>query len=146
MTKQAKKILVVEDDKLLQQVYLDKLIKEGFVVLQAFTGNQGITMAYSYKPDLIILDVMLPGGMNGFDVLSQLRANQSFAHTPIIMLTDLKDEQKTAKVMGATGYIVKNESKMEDTISTIKTYLKSDLVEKIKKILEPERRVQDSNL
>ena len=136
MTTPAKKILIVEDNKLLQQVYFDRLVKEGFLVLQAFTGQQGLAMATNYNPNLIILDIMLPGGLNGFDVLSQLRANLSFKHTPILMITDLKDEKKTAESMGASDYIIKDEKNIDETISKIKSYLKTDLVGKIKKILE----------
>lgn len=136
MTTPAKKILIVEDNKLLQQVYFDRLVKEGFLVLQAFTGQQGLALATNYNPDLIILDIMLPGGLNGFDVLSQLRANSSFKHTPIVMITDLKDEKKTAESMGASDYIIKDEKNIDETISKIKSYLKTDLVGKIKKILE----------
>src|SRR3989344_150296 len=101
MTNNPKKILIVEDNKLLQQVYFDKLVKQGFVILQAYNGPQGLSMATNYQPDLIILDVMLPGGLNGFDVLSQLRANDTFKHTPIVMLTDLTGEKKTSEAMGA---------------------------------------------
>ncbi len=136
MTAQAKKILIVEDDKLLQQVYFDKLVKEGLIVLQAFTGTQGLAMATNYHPDLIILDVMLPGGLNGFDVLSQLRATLAFKHTPILMITDLKGEKKTAESIGASDYIIKDEEQIDDMISKIKTYLNVDIVEKIKKILD----------
>ena len=136
MATSSKKILIVEDNKLLQQVYFDRLVKEGFLVLQAFTGQQGLALATNYNPDLIILDIMLPGGLNGFDVLSQLRANSSFKHTPIVMITDLKDEKKTAESMGASDYIIKDEKNIDETISKIKSYLKTDLVGKIKKILE----------
>ncbi|OGK25906.1 hypothetical protein A3A46_02645 [Candidatus Roizmanbacteria bacterium RIFCSPLOWO2_01_FULL_37_13] len=136
MTNLSKKILIVEDNKLLQQVYFDKLVKDGFVVLQAFTGIQGLALATNYHPDLVVLDVMLPGGLNGFDVLSQLRANESFKHTPIIMLTDLKGEKKTAVSMGATDYIIKNEDQIDETLSRIKSHLNTDLVGKIKKILK----------
>ena len=136
MATSAKKILIVEDNKLLQQVYFDRLVKEGFLVLQAFTGQQGLALATNYNPDMIILDIMLPGGLNGFDVLSQLRANLSLKHTPILMITDLKDEKKTAESIGASGYIIKDEKNIDETISKIKSYLKTDLVGKIKKILE----------
>ena len=136
MSTQAKKILIVEDNKLLQQVYFDKLVKEGFIVLQASTGQQGLALATNYQPNLIILDVMLPGGLNGFDVLSQLRANQSFKHTPILMITDLKEERKTAQSMGATDYIIKDEDQIDEIISKIISYLKTDFVGKIKEILK----------
>ena len=136
MSTQARKILIVEDNKLLQQVYFDKLVKEGYMVLQASTGQQGLALATNYQPNLIILDVMLPGGLNGFDVLSQLRANQSFKHTPILMITDLKEERKTAQSMGATDYIIKDEDQIDEIISKIKSYLKTDFVGKIKEILK----------
>ena len=50
----SKKILIIEDNKLLQQVYFDKLVKDGFVVLQAFTGRQGLALATNYHPDLVV--------------------------------------------------------------------------------------------
>ena len=136
MANNPKKILSVEDNKLLQQVYFDKLVKEGFIILQAYSGPQGLTMATNYLPDLIILDIMLPGGLNGFDVLSQLRANVTFKHTPIVMLTDLTGEKKTSEAMGATDYIIKDEEHIDEIMSKIKSYLQVDFVGKIKKILE----------
>ncbi len=131
-----KKILIVDDSKFLQQVYFDRLMKEGYYVLQAFTGQQGLTMAHSYKPDLIILDIMLPGGLNGFDVLEQMRRDMSLKDIPIIMLTDLNNEQKTAQSLGATDYIIKSSNVADDLVAKIELHLKSDIVDKIKKILK----------
>ena len=124
MDSKPKKILIVEDDKLLQQVYFDRLVKEGFVVIQAFTGQQGLTQATNYNPDLIILDIMLPGGLNGFDVLSQIKSNKAFNKIKVIVLTELKDQKKTAESLGANDYIIKEEDQVDDVIAKIKSYLK----------------------
>lgn len=137
MAKPAKKILVVDDNKLLQQVYFDKLVKEGFSVFQAFTGQEAITIAHNYRPDLVILDIMLPGGLNGFDVLEQLRRDIFLKHVPIIMLTDLENEEQTARSLGATDYILKSKKNSFDQLLTkVRAYLNTDIVEKIKEILE----------
>lgn len=129
MTKGAKKVLIVDDNKLLQQVYFDKLVKEGYSVFQAFTGQEGITIAHNYRPDLIVLDIMLSGGLNGFDVLEQLRRDTFLKHTPIIVFTDLENEEQTARSLGATDYIVKSK---KNSFEQLNAYL----VKKIKDILE----------
>lgn len=138
MIGKSKKILVVEDNKLLQQIYLDRLVKEGFTVLQAFSGPQATTMAANFKPDLILLDVMLPGGLNGFDVLQELRRDLAFKHTPIIMITDLKNEEQTAKSLGATDYLIKSDNMMDQVVGKVKAHLKVDIVDQVKKILKTE--------
>ncbi len=132
----SKKILVVEDNKLLQQIYLDRLVKEGFTVLQAFSGTQASSMATNFHPDLILLDIMLPGGLNGFDVLQELRRDLAFKHTPIIMITDLKNEEQTAKSLGATDYLIKSDNMMDQVVEKVKNHLKLDIVGAIKKILQ----------
>lgn len=136
MVEHAIKILIVEDNKLLQQVFFDRLVKEGYLVLQAFNGQQGLTMATNYNPNLIILDIMLPGDMNGFDILTRLRSNEVFKQTPIIMLTDLKNEEQTAKKLGATDFLVKSEKSTDELLPMIKERLKFDFVAKIKDILK----------
>lgn len=106
------------------------------MVIQAFTGQQGLVQASNYNPDLIIVDIMLPGGLNGFDVLSQLRANPAFKKTRILVVTDLKDQKKTALSIGANDYIIKDNDRMDEIIARIKSHLTGGLVKNIKKILK----------
>lgn len=118
------KILIIEDDNLMQQIYKEALTPEGFEVLQAFTGQQGLTIAKSQKPNLIILDVMLPMGMNGFDVLEQLKADPQVREIPVLVFTNLDTEEKVALSIGAADYIVKANTSIEDVVKKIKHHLK----------------------
>ena len=103
-----KKILVVEDDPMISSIYEAKFSAAGFKVLIAADGGQGLELAKKEKPDLIILDVILPG-LDGFSVLEELKKNQSTKKIPVIMLTNLgtaEDKIKGQK-MGAADYLVK---------------------------------------
>lgn len=124
----AKKILLVEDDKVLAQMYQDKLARQGFDVVGADTGNKALTVLKSYKPDVIILDIMLPGGMNGFDVLKVLQRDQSLKDIPVIILTNLDSEKKTALELGAKAYIIKTETPLEELVKLVNKYSKHGLL------------------
>ncbi len=118
------KILFIEDDAQLVELYTGVLEDEGFVVLTAQTGNVGLSLARDKKPDLIILDIMLPGGMNGFDVLEQLEKDVELKKIPVVVLTNLDTEEKVAKEIGAKDYIVKAENDPKDVVQIIKKYLR----------------------
>lgn len=120
----AKKILLVEDDKVLAQMYLDKLAKSGLDVVVAHTGGEALTRVKSLHPDLILLDIMLPGGMNGFDVLRQLKFDQKLKPIPVIIMTNLDSEKKTAFEYGAKDYFIKTEGSMDELVKRVKKHLK----------------------
>ncbi|NLG88262.1 MAG: response regulator [Clostridiaceae bacterium] len=103
-----KKILVVEDTELMQRLICDILRKEGYEVYSAYSGEEGLDMVSAVKPDLIILDIVMPG-ISGFDVCRILRADESNNLIPIIMLTaqDSEDDKLIGLEMGADDYIVK---------------------------------------
>ena len=103
-----KKILIIEDNE--QNLYLISFIleKHGYEVLAAQDGQEGIDMALSIKPDLILLDIQLPV-MDGYTVARQLRTNAEFAQIPIIAVTSYAmagDREKTIEA-GCNGYIEK---------------------------------------
>lgn len=118
-----KKILVIEDEHQLQEVYKDKLTSEGFQVIQAFTGAQGFDMVKD-KPDLIILDIILPDGVNGFDVLEKIKKNPVSSKIPVLVLTNLEGEEKTALEIGADDYIIKTNTSLDKLLTKIKLILK----------------------
>jgi adenylate cyclase len=120
----AKDILIVEDDHALQSIYSQKLTSEGFAVRQAFTGNQGLTLSKEKTPDLILLDVMLPAGMNGFDLLERIKVDPVLAAVPVIVFTNLDSEQSVAKTMGAVDYLVKANTSIDELVSKVKMYIK----------------------
>ena len=89
-----KRILVIEDTELMQRLICDILKKEGYEVYSAYSGEDGLDMVTAVKPDLIILDIVMPG-LSGFDVCRILRADESNNLVPIIMLTaqDSEDDK-----------------------------------------------------
>lgn len=118
-----KKILLIDDDVVLQKIYQDRLTHEGFEMLAAGTGQLGLTTARDYKPDLILLDAMLPEGMNGFDVLEQLKREPELKDIPVIMLTNLDSEEKTARGIGAIAYLSKGKISLEDLVKKLRSVL-----------------------
>ena len=104
----AKKILIVEDDKMISNMYETKLKQEGFDVLLAENGAVGLDLAIKEEPDIILLDVIMPQ-MDGFMVLQEIRSNPGTKDKPVVMLTNLgtSEDQEKGKQLGATDYWVK---------------------------------------
>lgn len=102
------KVLIVEDEQTLIDMYSLKLEKEGLLVCKAMDGEEAIEVAKAEKPDVIFLDVMLPK-VDGFSVLEQLREIKDFSKTPVVMLTNLGQEEDSekGKKLGATAYLIK---------------------------------------
>ncbi len=119
-----KKILIIEDDQQLQTIYHTKLTNEGFQVIQAFSGEEGINQAKSTLPHLIILDIMLPGGMDGFVVLDKLKSEKTTKKIPIIVATNIEDQAVKAIKSGAIWYFVKAHTPIEVVVNKIAELLK----------------------
>jgi len=121
---QMKKILFVEDDDGLAEVYLTRLDAEGFEVKRVPNGEDALATALSFKPDLILLDAMMPQ-VNGFDVLDILRNTPETANIKVIMLTALSQEsdRQKAEQLGADDYLVKSQVVIADVIEKIKHHL-----------------------
>ena len=117
------KILLIEDDNLLQKLYRDKLIDEGFEVAVAGSGEKGLDLVKSQKFDLILLDIILPGGINGFDVLEILKRDQTLSQIPVIVLTNLDSEEKVALEIGAVDYFRKTKVLPNQIVARIKKIL-----------------------
>lgn len=118
-----KKILVIEDNNELQTLYTEALSAKGFTVSYAGTAQRGLGMLQADKPDVVILDIMLPGGGNGFDVLEQMKKDPSLAAIPVFVVTNLDSEEKTARQIGVADYIVKSAVAFPTIIEKITTYL-----------------------
>lgn len=119
-----KKILLVEDDTALAGIYQTRLVAEGFDVRHVDNGEQALAVALEYRPDLIVLDVMMPK-INGFDVLDIVRNTPEIGGVPVIMLTALsqaKDKQR-AEEIGADDYLVKSQVVIGDVMARIKHHL-----------------------
>lgn len=119
-----KKILLVEDDDTLANVYKTRLHAEGFDLKRVPNGEEALAAALEYKPDLILLDVMMPK-VSGFDVLDILHNAPETINAKIIMLTALSQEsdRKRAEEMGADDYLVKSQIVIADVVERIKHHL-----------------------
>lgn len=118
------KILLVEDDKFLSTALGDKLTREGFTVIKAVNGQEAVTKIRSQQPDLILLDLIMPQ-KNGFEVLAEIKLEQTFKHIPVIVLSNLGQEAdiKKAKELGAVDYLVKSDVEMRTVVEKIKAEL-----------------------
>ena len=120
----AKKILVVEDDKFLRKVISLKLDREGYEVSEAVDGEKGAEKIKKEKPDLVLLDLILPG-IDGFEVLSKVKTDPVLSKIPIIILSNLgqKDDIEKGLKMGANDYLVKARFTPDEIITKIKLIL-----------------------
>ena len=118
------KILLVEDDQLLVRLYSKKLTKEGFDVVVATDGSEGMVKAQNDPPDLILLDLMMPK-TNGLEMLEALGASPQLKEIPVVVLTNVSsdsDEQK-ARSMGAVDYLVKANNSPGTVVDRVKELL-----------------------
>ena len=119
-----KKILLVEDDTALSAVYKSRLDLEGFDVREVNNGEDALSAAIEYKPDLVLLDAMMPK-ISGFDVLDILRNTPETTNIRVIMLTALsqpKDKER-AESLGVDDYLVKSQVVIGDVVERIKFHL-----------------------
>lgn len=118
---EGKVILLVDDDLTLREMYDERLKAEGFDIIQASNGDEAIKKAKEVKPNIILLDIMMPK-VNGFDVLKELKADSELKDVPVIVLTALIQEvdKVQGKKLGAADYIVKSETMPGEVIAKIK--------------------------
>jgi two-component system, OmpR family, phosphate regulon response regulator PhoB len=116
----SKKILLVEDDLDLQKMYLEKLKMNNYEVVIASNSSTALQFALDEKPNLIILDIMIPGKMNGMDVLSALKKNKNTSNIAVLVLTNLDGEKKEAMALGASDYLVKAETSLNLLLEKVK--------------------------
>lgn len=119
--KTIKKILLVEDDALLQDVLKKKIEKEGYGVVTTVNGLEVAGLAREHSPNLIALDLIIPG-MDGFGVLRELQADEKLAKIPVVVLSNLDKESdiKSTIALGAREHVVKANTKIEDILKVIK--------------------------
>lgn len=123
------KILIIEDDKFLRELIKRKLQDTGFEPFTASDGKEGLSLAQTNRPDLILLDLIMPG-MDGFEVLSELRKDPSLAELPVIILSNLgqQDDIDKAKKLGAVDFLIKAH------------FTPNEIIDKINKILNEIKR------
>jgi len=119
-----KKILFVEDERALQKTFQDLLKQEGYDVISALDGEEGLKLLKSEKPDLVLLDIILPK-RGGLDVLREIKKNEETKEIPVIVLTNLEElkQVEEALKLGAKTYLVKANYTLEEVIGKIKKTL-----------------------
>lgn len=119
-----KKILVIEDDNILQQAVGVALTDAGFQVVKAMDGSSGLKMVKTEKPDLVLLDIILPE-KDGIDVLKSIRQNKETAKTLVMVFTAYKSEDLLKKCLelGVQGYFYKTSYSLEEIVAEIKKIL-----------------------
>lgn len=120
-----KKVLVVEDDAMLSMVLAESLKEEKFKVLIVADGSEVMTEALKFSPNLILLDLILPG-LDGFTVLKQLKEETKTTHIPVVVVSNLDQasDVKAIKALGADQYFLKATTKVEVIIEHVKDKLK----------------------
>jgi len=120
-----KKILIIEDDKFLRELITRKLEKEGFEAIEAVDGEEGFKKAKTEIPDLILLDLILPG-IDGFEVLSRVKDDISLSQIPVIILSNLgqREDVDRGLKLGAVDYLIKAHFTPGEIIEKIRSILK----------------------
>jgi len=120
----SKKVLVVEDDRFLRELITQKLTREGYDVSEAVDGEDGVKKAEEKKPDIILMDLILPG-IDGFEAITRIKENPEFESTPIIILSNLgqRDDVERGLKLGAVDFLIKAH------------FTPGEIIEKIQKVL-----------
>lgn len=114
------KIMIVEDDLALREIYSIRLTAEGYTIVVAGDGEEALAVAAQEKPDLILSDVMMPK-ISGFDMLDILRSTPELKDTKVVMMTALSSPEQRARgeALGADRYLVKSQVGIEDVVNVI---------------------------
>ncbi|MEK9148251.1 MAG: response regulator [Patescibacteria group bacterium] len=119
-----KKILFIEDEPALQKAMGDFLKSQGYVVFSALNGPDGLELAKSQHPDLVLLDLILPG-IPGLDLLERLRAREETKAIPVIVLTNVESSEAVERAveLGATTYMVKTNYSLDEVLEKVRAVL-----------------------
>ena len=120
-----KKILVIEDDRSLQNALVEIIHQEGFESESALDGEEGLAKIKTFGPDLILLDIILPK-KDGFEVLSEIKKDEAIKNIPVLILTNLEEVDNVQKALdlGATNYMVKSDFSLKDVVEKIRATMK----------------------
>lgn len=119
-----KKILIAEDDPFLSSLLKNRFTREGFEVYAAKDGDEAFTMIQSARPDLVLLDIILPK-RSGFEVMAQIRESPELEKTPIIIISNLgqPEDVERGQQLGAIEYFIKAKASIDDLVQKIREFL-----------------------
>ncbi len=119
-----KKIVIIEDDLAIGQMYRMKFETDGFEIHLASNGRTGVELVKNVKPDVILLDLLMPE-MDGHQALAEIRKDAQFSATPVIVLTNTESEQAEieAQALGITAYIIKANETPSQVVAKVKEVL-----------------------
>lgn len=125
MQKEKNKILIIEDETALLYALQAQLSQNGFEILTATQGSEGLEKIKRFNPDLIVLDVLLPD-MHGFEVLKQIKKDPKIKNIPVIILSNVGEKETVEEglKLGADDYIIKTKHTLEEVLEKIKQALK----------------------
>lgn len=118
------KVLVVEDDHLFLRIFQEKFSRDGFQVATALDGQEGLEKIEKEKPDLVLLDIMMPR-MDGVEMLEKVKTNPKTRDIPVIMLTNLGEEGVGKKCLdlGAAAFWIKSNHRLNEIVTKVKEVL-----------------------
>src|SRR5688572_28194146 len=118
------KILLVEDDSNLREIYGARLEAEGYQIISAGDGEEALAVAVRERPDLIISDIMMPK-ISGFDMLDILRSTAETKNVKVIVMTALSqdEDRKRGEKLGADRYVVKSQVTLDDVVGMVRDLL-----------------------
>jgi DNA-binding response OmpR family regulator len=122
-----KKVLIVEDDNFVAEVYLAKLSEMGYETVLAQNGEEGLAELKRGKIDLILLDILMPI-MNGIEMLEQMKRNEEWKSIPVILLTNIGEKESIQKVreMGVKNYLIKSHFTPAEVIEKIESVFREN--------------------
>ncbi len=118
------KVLLIEDDPFLSSLLGNRLKREGFDVLSVKSGNEAVKSLKSFVPDLVLLDLILPG-KSGFEVLEEMKADPQAPKVPVVVISNLGQESDLARgrELGAVDYIIKARTTIDDMVQKVRDFL-----------------------
>lgn len=118
------KVLLIEDDEMLHGMYTQKFKNEGFEVVSAYDGAEGVQLSGEVQPDIILLDVIMPK-MDGFVALKKIRSADATKDTPVILLTNLGQEEdvRKGKELGANDYFIKANHTPQEVVDKVRQFV-----------------------
>lgn len=118
------KIVICEDEEFVGRSYERRLKLEGYAVIRARNGKEGLALMRSEKPDLVLLDLMMPV-KNGFEVLKEAQKDEELKDIPVVVASNLgqKSDIEEAKRLGAVDFVVKSNLSLQELVKTLQQYL-----------------------